>query len=103
MPFKTVIFIVFFCYLVRQHGQRRDLEVASDRADFQATCRAMSTMELGREDQDAIMAIVASVLHLGNVTFTEVDGVAAVERPQEVAAVAEVPASPFFQDSDKTT
>lgn len=69
---------------------RADLEVSTDRADFQAMCRAMSTMELHQVDQNAILAIVASVLHLGNITFTEVDGVAAVEKPGEVSIVAEV-------------
>ncbi|XP_034239658.1 unconventional myosin IC isoform X2 [Thrips palmi] len=78
-------------YLTNGHQvNRADLEVSTDRADFQAMCRAMSTMELQQEDQDAILAIVASVLHLGNITFAEVDGVAAVEKPKEVAIIAEL-------------
>lgn len=77
-------------YLSNGSGQRRDLEVSSDRGDFLAVVKAMNTMELSQHDQDAILAIVASVLHLGNVTFTEVDGVATVDRPQEVATIAEL-------------
>ena len=73
-----------------QHGQRQDLEVGCDKGDFAAVRRAMSIMELSPDDQDDILAIVASVLHLGNVTFTEVDGVATVERPQIVDTVAKV-------------
>ncbi|XP_026275378.2 unconventional myosin IC isoform X2 [Frankliniella occidentalis] len=77
-------------YLSNGHSKARDLEMHNDRADFAAVCKAMNTMELSQADQDAILAIVASVLHLGNITFTEVEGVATVERPQDVATVAEL-------------
>lgn len=64
--------------------------MSCDKGDFAAVRRAMSTMELSQDDQDDILYLVASVLHLGNVTFTEVDGVAVVERPQVVDTVAKV-------------
>ncbi|KAK3921911.1 Unconventional myosin IC [Frankliniella fusca] len=79
-----------YYYLSNGEAQPRSLEMNNDRADFAAVCKAMNTMELNQADQDAILAIVASVLHLGNITFTEVEGVATVERPQDVAVVAEL-------------
>ena len=47
-------------------------------------------MELSKEEQDEILDIVASVLHLGNVSFTEEEGVAEVEHPHTVDVIAKV-------------
>lgn len=50
----------------------------------------MKTMEMSQNEQDDLFAIVASVLHMGNVGFTEEDGVAQILKPASVDAVATV-------------
>lgn len=47
-------------------------------------------MEMTQQEQDDLFAIVASVLHMGNVGFTEEDGVAQILKPASVEAVAAV-------------
>lgn len=50
----------------------------------------MKTMEMSQQEQDDLFAIVASVLHMGNVGFSEEDGVATILKPASVDAVAKV-------------
>lgn len=50
----------------------------------------MKTMEMNQQEQDDLFAIVASVLHMGNVGFTEEDGIAQILKPGSVEAVATV-------------
>lgn len=50
----------------------------------------MKTMEMSQHEQNDLFAIVASVLHMGNVGFTEEDGVAQILKPASVEAVAAV-------------
>lgn len=52
--------------------------------------KAMKTMEMSQKEQDDLFAIVASVLHMGNIGFTEEDGVAQILKPASVEAVASV-------------
>ena len=47
-------------------------------------------MEMTQQEQDDLFAIVASILHMGNVGFTEEDGVAQILKPASVEAVAAV-------------
>ena len=47
-------------------------------------------MEISQQEQDDLFAIVASVLHLGNVGFTETEGVATILKPASVEAVSKV-------------
>ena len=50
----------------------------------------MSVIELSNQEQDDIFSIVASVLHMGNVGFTEEDGKAKVLKPECVEAISKV-------------
>jgi myosin heavy subunit len=50
----------------------------------------MTVIELTDQEQDDIFAIVASVLHMGNVGFTEEDGTAKVLKPECVEAISQV-------------
>lgn len=47
-------------------------------------------MEMSQQEQNDLFAIVASVLHMGNVGFSEEDGVATILKPASVDAVATV-------------
>jgi len=47
-------------------------------------------MEMSQQEQNDLFAIVASVLHMGNVGFSEEDGVATILKPGSVDAIAKV-------------
>lgn len=51
----------------------------SDKKDFTETMEAMSVVGLSVEDQDSVLQIVASILHLGNISFREENNYASVE------------------------
>lgn len=51
----------------------------SDKKDFSETMEAMSVVGLSDDDQDSVLQIVASILHLGNISFREENNYATVE------------------------
>lgn len=51
----------------------------SDKKDFAETMEAMSVVGLSDEDQESVLQIVASILHLGNISFREENNYATVE------------------------
>lgn len=61
-----------------------------DAANFKVIQRAMDVIELTPDEQTEIFRIVASVLHLGNVGFTEEEGQACILKPESVAAVSKL-------------
>lgn len=50
----------------------------------------MTVIEFSAEEQEDIFKIVASVLHMGNVGFTEVEGIAKVLKPESVEYISKV-------------
>lgn len=50
----------------------------------------MTIIEFSDKEQQDIFNIVASVLHMGNVGFTEVEGVAKILKPESVEAISKV-------------
>lgn len=61
-----------------------------DSQQFQQVRKAMAVIELTEQEQEDIFAIVASVLHMGNVGFTEEEGQAQILKPECVEAVSKV-------------
>jgi myosin heavy subunit len=61
-----------------------------DSQQFQQVTKAMTVIELTEQEQKDIFAIVASVLHMGNVGFTEEEGKAKVLKPECVEAISKV-------------
>ncbi|XP_046390643.1 unconventional myosin IC [Ischnura elegans] len=57
---------------------------------FKVVEKAMSVMELTEEEQGDIMSIVASILHLGNVGFTEEEGVAQVFKQENIESFSKL-------------
>lgn len=51
----------------------RNLQVddTDDRADFLDTMQAMATMNMTDTEQSEVLQLVAGILHLGNIIFTE--------------------------------
>ena len=45
------------------------METLNDASDFKRVQKALSVIEFSGEEQDALFAIVASVIHLGTVGF----------------------------------
>lgn len=66
------------------------VDTIDDASQYKEVIKAMRTMEMSQKEQDDLFGIVASVLHMGNVGFTEEDGVAQILKPASVDAVATV-------------
>ncbi|XP_046992260.1 unconventional myosin IC isoform X1 [Schistocerca americana] len=77
-------------YFYFSQGQKGAVDEIDDRAQFQTVKSALSTIELTDKEQDDIFAIVASVLHMGNVGMTEVEGRAVVSKLESVEAIAQL-------------
>jgi len=66
------------------------VDTIDDINQYKEVIQAMKTMEMSQQEQNDLFAIVASVLHMGNVGFTEEEGVAKILKPASVDAVANV-------------
>ncbi|XP_017477184.1 PREDICTED: myosin-IB isoform X2 [Rhagoletis zephyria] len=77
-------------YSYLSDGQNGVVKYIDDVADFNTVKQAMSVIDFTDSEQKDIFSIIASVLHLGNVTFNEAEGVAKVSKPDAVAAVAQL-------------
>jgi myosin-1 len=74
-------------WLIQEDGQ---VSTIDDSQQFQQVRKALTVIELTDQEQDDIFAIVASVLHMGNVGFTEENGRAKVLKPECVEAISKV-------------
>lgn len=61
-----------------------------DADNFRQVQTAMSVIEIPQEEQKLILEIIASVLHMGNVGFTEEEGKAKILKPESVTAIAKL-------------
>uniref|UniRef100_A0A182NPP3 Myosin motor domain-containing protein n=1 Tax=Anopheles dirus TaxID=7168 RepID=A0A182NPP3_9DIPT len=59
-----------------------------DSDNFRTVQRAMTVIEILDQEQRQILDIVAAVLHMGNVGFTEEEGKAKILKPESVTAIA---------------
>ncbi|KYN41072.1 Myosin-IB [Trachymyrmex septentrionalis] len=75
-----------FFYL--SNGTKGTVDTIDDANQYKEVVRAMKTMEMSQQEQNDLFAIVASVLHMGNVGFSEEDGVATILKPGSVDAIA---------------
>ncbi|KAL7887012.1 hypothetical protein AOLI_G00047330 [Acnodon oligacanthus] len=66
-------------YLYMNQSGTYTVEDVDDKKDFSETMNAMSVIGLSMDEQDAVMQIVAGILHLGNITFREEGNYAVVE------------------------
>lgn len=57
----------------RYLGNRPSLKTKKDLDNFQETVQCLTRIGLSTDDQNALFALAAAVLHLGNVTFQESD------------------------------
>lgn len=61
-----------------------------DSDNFRLVQKAMAVIEIPDEEQKLILEIIASVLHMGNVGFTEEEGKAKILKPESVTAIAKL-------------
>ncbi|XP_043217178.1 unconventional myosin-Ia-like isoform X2 [Amphibalanus amphitrite] len=62
-------------YDILKQGRPLQYETLDDKRDFQVTRRAMDILGLTADEQQAILRVIASVLKLGNVTFSPVNNI----------------------------
>ncbi|KAK0170717.1 hypothetical protein PV328_008530 [Microctonus aethiopoides] len=75
-------------YYYISNGSKGALDTIDDVAQYKRVVDAMNAVELSQHEQDNLFAIVASILHMGNVGFTENEGEAQILKPESVKAVA---------------
>ncbi|XP_012269556.2 unconventional myosin IC [Athalia rosae] len=75
-------------YYYLSSGAKGNVNSIDDTEQYNEMIQAMKTIELTQDEQDSIFQIVASVLHMGNVGFTETEGVAVILKPAAVDAIA---------------
>ncbi|XP_063226158.1 unconventional myosin IC isoform X2 [Bacillus rossius redtenbacheri] len=69
----------------------RDKEFSeSDNKNYLEVVEAMNTIGIDKKEQDDIFAIVASVLHMGNVGYIEDEGKAEILKPECVESVSKL-------------
>lgn len=62
----------------------------NDIADFNTVKKALNTLEFSEQEQADVYSIIAAILHLGNVTFMEEEGVSTILKPDLVENVSKV-------------
>ncbi|XP_024942663.1 myosin-IB isoform X2 [Cephus cinctus] len=75
-------------YYYLSSGTRGVIDSIDDINQFKEVLEALKTVEVTQSEQDDLFAIVASVLHMGNVGFTEEEGIAKILKPASVDAIA---------------
>lgn len=61
-----------------------------DAESFKAVQSAMTVIDFSAEEQREIFNIIASVLHMGNIGFTEEEGKAKILKPESVQSITNV-------------
>ncbi|XP_059484567.1 unconventional myosin IC isoform X2 [Neocloeon triangulifer] len=80
----------YYHYLNTSIVAIKDNEI-DDVGQFRVVKRAMDVIDLSKEEQENIFTLVASILHLGNVGFTETDkGTASVNSPETISTIAKL-------------
>ncbi|XP_037024276.1 unconventional myosin IC isoform X1 [Bradysia coprophila] len=77
-----------FYYLT--DGDNGNVSGINDSENFQIIQKAMSVIEISPKEQAEIFQIVASILHMGNVGFTEEEGKAKILKPESVRAISKL-------------
>ncbi|XP_023026534.2 unconventional myosin 61F [Leptinotarsa decemlineata] len=62
----------------------------NDHNDFSEVRKALSTLEFSQKEQADMFSIVSAILHLGNVGFSEEEGVSVILKPEIVGTVSKL-------------
>lgn len=77
-------------YYYLTNGVEGHNPMIADSENFSTTVKALNIMEVQQEEQNALFEIVASVLHIGNIGFTEDEGLAKVANFESLNVVAKL-------------
>lgn len=70
-----------------------------DAENFNVVQNAMTVIDFSAEEQREIFNIIASVLHMGNIGFTEEEGKAKILKPESVQSITDVRNFFFAEES----
>ncbi|XP_078484036.1 unconventional myosin-Ic isoform X1 [Ciona intestinalis] len=85
-------------YFYASQGKCAKVSSINDRRDFLAVQKALKVLEFSPKNIDELLSIVASVLHLGNVSFSaNEEGHATVDREHEIQKIANLLGCQFEQ------
>lgn len=74
-------------YFYLSNGTKGSVNTIDDTNQYNEVIKALETMEITSEEQDCIFSIVASILHMGNIGFTEENGVAKILHSNFVSTI----------------
>ncbi|XP_076338639.1 unconventional myosin-Ic-like isoform X2 [Tachypleus tridentatus] len=74
-------------YYYMNQGGKTSVNGVDDAAQFQVVKGALTVIDFTKEEEEALFATVASILHLGNVGFTENNGQAIIAQEKSVSFV----------------
>jgi myosin heavy subunit len=77
-------------YICIMQGKCTQIEGVDDKADFAAVRHAMNVVGMTQEEQESIFRVVASILHLQNIKFKDLDDATQVENDNPLAIAAEL-------------
>lgn len=77
-------------YYYLTEGSKGIVKNIDDVDQYRQVRKALTTIEFTDNEQTEIFNIVASVLHMGNVGFTEVEGIAKILKPESVDAICKL-------------
>lgn len=80
----------FDTYYYLTDGGNGNVKRIRDADNFYMIQKAMGVIEVSKAEQMEMFQIVASVLHMGNIGFTEDEGRATILKPESVMAICKV-------------
>uniref|UniRef100_A0A1A9ZS32 Myosin motor domain-containing protein n=1 Tax=Glossina pallidipes TaxID=7398 RepID=A0A1A9ZS32_GLOPL len=79
-------------YVYLSDGDKGRVKTIDDANNFRIVQQAMSVIDFSAEEQNDILNIIASILHLGNVQFVEEEGTAKIVPTDAIEAAAKLTA-----------
>ncbi|KAJ3661535.1 hypothetical protein Zmor_005928 [Zophobas morio] len=61
-----------------------------DKKGYEAVRNALTIIEFNKQEQDEMFQITAAILHLGNVGFSEEEGIAQIVKPELIETISEL-------------
>ncbi|CAH1098535.1 unnamed protein product [Psylliodes chrysocephalus] len=77
-------------YYYLSSGQQNGSSGINDEKDFKEVKKALSTLDFTENEQMDLFAIISAILHMGNIGFTEEEGVSFIAKPEMVENVSKL-------------
>ncbi|KAL5292703.1 MYO1H family protein [Megaselia abdita] len=77
-------------YYYLSDGEKGVIPRIKDAENFKAVQNAMTVIDFSPEEQREVFNIIASVLHMGNIGFTEEEGKAKILKPESVQSITDL-------------